>query len=97
MGYNLNEKKTKVIRNNNRQLVTGVVVNKKINITKEYKRKIRQEMYYLKKYGIESHLKKVKQSKEKYLISLKGRINYCLSINYDNELKDYLNIINSLK
>jgi len=67
-----------------------------LNNPKNYKKKRRQEMYYLKKYGIESHLKKVKQSKEKYLISLKGRINYCLSISFNQELQNYLNILNKL-
>lgn len=93
MGYNLNEKKTKVIRNNNRQLVTGIIVNKKINIMKEYKRKIRQEMYYIKKYGLDSHCKHLKKDKEKYLNSIIGRINYCLEINPNNELKNYLKIL----
>lgn len=97
LGFNLNSKKTKVINASNRQLVTGLVVNKKVNVPKKYRHKIRQELYYINKFGLESHLNKINESKEKYLASLKGRINYCLSINYDNELKDYLNIINNLK
>ncbi len=96
LGFNLNNKKTKIITKSERQIITGLVVNEKINVPKNYKKKIRQEMYYLKKYGIESHLKKVKQSKEKYLISLKGRINYCLSISFNQELQNYLNILNKL-
>lgn len=93
LGFNLNNKKTKVIRNNTRQTVTGVVVNKKANITKEYKRKIRQEIYYIKKYGIDNHCKFIKENKSKYLNSLRGRINYCLEINPSNELKNYLKIL----
>lgn len=97
LGFNLNSKKTKVINESNRQLVTGLVVNKKVNVPKKYRHKIRQELYYINKFGLESHLNKINESKEKYLASLKGKINYCLSINYDKELKDYLNIINNLK
>lgn len=94
IGFNLNDKKTKVIRNNNRQTVTGVVVNKKINIAKEYKREIRKEIYYITKYGLDSHCKHLKSDKVKYLNSLKGRINYCLQINHDNnEFKEYLKIL----
>lgn len=93
LGFNLNDKKTKVIRNSTRQLVTGVVVNKKANITKEYKRKIRQEIYYIKKYGIDNHCKFIKENKTKYFNSLRGRINYCLEINPSDELKNYLKIL----
>lgn len=97
LGFNLNSKKTKVINESNRQLVTGLVVNKKVNVPKKYRHKIRQELYYINKFGLDSHLNKINESKEKYLASLKGKINYCLSINYDKELKNYLNIINNLK
>lgn len=93
MGFNLNEKKTKVIRNNRRQTVTGVVVNKKTNVTKEYKRKIRQEMYYIKKYGLENSCKYINKNPKKYLNSLKGKINYCLELNYTEELRSYLKIL----
>ena len=47
--FKLNYDKIHVIKRNRRQVVTGLVVNEKINICKEYKRKIRQEMYYIKK------------------------------------------------
>lgn len=97
LGFNLNDKKTKVIKNNTRQLVTGVIVNKKANVTKEYKRKIRQEIYYIKKYGIENHCKFINENKTKYLSSLRGRINYCLQINHSEELKNYLKILKEYK
>ena len=97
LGFNLNSHKIKVINQANRQLVTGLVVNEKINVPKKYRKKIRQELYYINKLVLDNHLDKINASKDKYLASLRGKINYCLSINYDNELKDYLNIINSLK
>lgn len=36
--------------------VTGIVVNEKVSVNSEYKRKIRQEMHYCMKYGVDSHL-----------------------------------------
>ena len=98
IGYNLNDKKTKVIKNNKRQIVTGLVVNDKVNILISYRKKIRQEMYYIDKYGLDNHLNRLNITcKEKYINSLKGRINYCLSIDKDNkEFKNYLIRINNL-
>jgi len=91
LGFNLNEAKTKVIKKEQRQTVTGLVVNKKVNVPISYRKKIRQEMYYLKKYGLDSHLKRINVSKNNYLLSLRGRINYILSINpNDIEMSNYL-------
>ena len=52
LGLFLKNRKTAVVSKAKRQAVTGVVVNEKINLTKEYKKKIRQEMYYIQKFGI---------------------------------------------
>lgn len=98
LGYVLNAKKTKIITTNSRQIVTGIIVNKKLNTPKTYRKKIRQEMYYIKKYGLENHLKYQNLGKEKYLLSLKGRLNYCLSINKnDKELLSYSNYLTKIK
>jgi retron-type reverse transcriptase len=69
----LKNRKTAVIPSTKRQTVTGIVVNEKIGLTKEYKKKIRQEIYYMKKYGIDGHLSKIgAQDKRYYLNSLRG-------------------------
>ncbi len=96
MGFNLNMKKTKVIRNYQRQIVTGLVVNKKMNINREYQNKIRQEMYYINKYGIISHIKYLNVEKNQYLNSLKGRINYAYFITHNKKYKNYLKLLNKI-
>lgn len=79
LGLFLKKRKTAVIPNSKRQTVTGIVVNEKINLTKEYKKKIRQEMYYIEKFGIQDHAKKQGISDiPEYLMSLKGRIAFVL-------------------
>jgi retron-type reverse transcriptase len=81
LGLFLKNRKTTVVSKAKRQAVTGVVVNEKINLTKEYKKKIRQEMYYIQKFGIDGHLKRLGVSdKTKHLNSLKGRIAFVLQI-----------------
>ena len=87
LGLFLNKKKTVIARNGQRQTVTGIVVNEKACVPKEYKRKIRQEMHYCMKYRIESHMKRIGVSKtaDIYPRSLMARINYVLSVEPQNE------------
>ena len=86
LGLFLKNRKTAVIPNTKRQTVTGIVVNEKIGLTKEYKNKIRQEIYYIKKYGIEDHLSKIGEpNKQHYLNSLKGRVAFVLQTIPDDE------------
>ena len=47
----INKSKTKIIYSNQRQTVTGLVVNKKINTPITLRRQLRQTMYYLIKFG----------------------------------------------
>ena len=86
LGFFLNDKKTTVVRQGQRQKITGIVVNKKLDIPADYKRKIRQEMYYCEKFGVSSHLAATApdRSEKEYLASLLGRINYVLSVEPQN-------------
>ena len=95
LGLFLKNRKTAIISNTKRQTVTGIVVNEKINLTKEYKKKIRQEMYYIKRFGIDSHLKKIGiLEKEQYIDSLLGRIAFVLqTIPKDDEFLEYKNLL----
>lgn len=97
LGLFLKNKKTAVIPNTKRQTVTGIVVNEKIGLTKEYKNKIRQEIYYIKKYGID-HLRKIGASdKQHYLNSLKGRIAFVLqTIPDDAEFLGYKEFLKNM-
>ena len=79
LGLFLKNRKTAVVPASKRQTVTGIVVNEKLNITKEYKKSIRQEMYYIQKFGVEDHLKKMGVTdKRQYILSLRGRIAFVL-------------------
>lgn len=96
----LNKDKIHVISKNNKQIVTGIVVNKKLSIDINYRKKIRQEIYYIKKYGLNSHLKHINylSSKETYLNNLYGRILYVLQIDNNNqEFNEYKKYIKELK
>lgn len=56
-GFTINTSKTKIIHNSFRQQVTGVIVNQKASIPKDIFRKVKQDIHYMKKYGVYNHLK----------------------------------------
>ena len=64
LGFELNEKKTSVQKQCHRQTVTGVVVNEKLQVSRAYRKQLRSEIYYCQKYGVESHLQKLKEKME---------------------------------
>lgn len=82
----LNEEKTKVMRRGSCQIVTGVVVNKVLQVSKKYRDKVRQEVYYSMKYGFANHMRKIElpswiKTVEVYKHHLLGKVNYILQIN----------------
>ena len=94
LGLKLNESKTRTRTKGQCQEVTGIVVNQKMQLPKSVRKKIRQEIYYIRKFGLESHMQHCNIDKENYLCHLKGRIQYGLFINpYDYELQDYLSYL----
>lgn len=99
LGLHLKHRKTAVIPATKRQCVTGIVVNEKPNIAKNYKKKIRQEVYYIGKFGLDGHLEKTGVSdKERYLLSLKGKIAFVLqTIPNDREFTEYKNFLDSIR
>ena len=86
-GFVLNKEKTALLSKGKRQTVTGIVVNDKISVPATYRDSIRQEMHYINKFGLESHLAKISTNevKSKYLEKLLGRTNFVLQAAPDNK------------
>ena len=82
LGFLLNEQKTRIQRSGQQQSVTGIVVNKKVNVSAAYRRKLRQELYYCRKFGVTEHLSRTGRgmTKEAYLRHLLGKVNYVLQV-----------------
>ena len=99
LGLFLKNRKTAVISASKRQVVTGIVVNEKMNVTKDYKKTIRQEIYYIKKFGLDEHLKRLGISdKQQYVLSLKGQIAFVLQTIPNNcEFIEYKNFLDSIR
>lgn len=96
-GFQVNTEKTRVAYQNTRQEVTGIVVNSHMQVSKEQRKRIRQQVYFIKKYGLDSHLEHIGEERTNYLNHLLGQINFALFVNpEDSELKSAFETIREL-
>jgi RNA-directed DNA polymerase len=72
-GFLLNDAKTRVRYSNQRQMVTGLIVNQKLAVPKETIKKLRQEIYYCKKYGVIGHMRVEQISRSGFIEHLYGK------------------------
>lgn len=74
-GFDLNTQKTRTAYPNQRQEVTGLIVNgDSVRVPQKYKRELRQEIYYCQKYGVSGHMNKIGCHKAYYKEHLYGKI-----------------------
>lgn len=95
-GFKINHTKTRFANKGSRQEVTGLIVNNDtINVPKRYIKEIRQELYYINKFGIKGHRAKIGFENKYYKEHLLGKILYVKSINNTKgiELLKYYNNI----
>lgn len=94
MGFEPNRKKTRILTQGNRQAVTGIVVNEKPQVSRDYRRKLRQEIRFCEKFGVQGHLERLGDSRYpasepsgsvRYLQMLLGKINYVLQVNQQDK------------
>jgi RNA-directed DNA polymerase len=98
LGLKLNNKKTKLMTPGNRQTVTGIVVNEKPQVVFHKRNKLRQAMYYIKKFGIDEHRVYKEINQANFLEHLLGKINFILQINpKDSEFLKYKSFLIDLK
>lgn len=84
--FKVNKSKTRLYQKKCKKIVTGISVSdSEIKIPRNYKRSLKQELHYIHKYGLNSHISKKKIRKSNYLYSLIGKVNFWLSIEPKNE------------
>lgn len=96
-GFTLNHKKTRLAYTHQRQEVTGLIVNDgKVRVSKRYKRSLMQEIYYCRKFGVDSHLSHIESIKKFYKEHLYGKAYfvYMVEPNTGKEVIKQLNEIN---
>ena len=92
--FELNTEKTRARFQHQKQEVTGIVVNNKIQVSRSYRREIRQAIYYIKKFGLSSHLDKTNNNRANYIRHLLGRVNFVLFIDpKDEEFLEYRDLL----
>ncbi len=79
-GYKVNKDKTRLQYSNQRQEVTGLVVNKKVSLSKATIKEIENAIYYCQKYGVQEHMKKIQCQKNFYKEHLYGIAYFCKMI-----------------
>lgn len=85
-GFSINEEKTFLRSRGERQIVTGLVVNKKLNVPKEFVRNIKSALHSWRKFGFEAAQKYWRDKIDKrnrwlgedadYKLSVRGQINH---------------------
>ncbi|WP_336742940.1 reverse transcriptase domain-containing protein [Aureimonas altamirensis] len=93
----INEKKTVFAGTGARKYVTGIVVNEKLNILKENRRKLRQEMYYVRKFGLNGHLRKTENNSANYVDRLIGRLNFAYFVTKESHFLNDMRYLRELK
>ncbi len=82
--FEINEQKTRVIRRYQQQEVTGIVVNDKLNVSREKLKNFRAVLYQIEKDGLEGH--KWGQS-EDIIASIEGFANFVSMVNSEKGAK----------
>ncbi len=98
MGLSLHPDKIKIMKPNERQTVTGIVVNEKPHVVFHKRNKLRQEMYYIIKFGLQDHIQRKSIKYRNYIEHLLGKINFILQLNpKDTEFQNYKEHLIGLK
>lgn len=105
-GFALNFEKTRVLGAGAQHRVCGVVVNEKLSAPKAYRKRLRQEMHYLRKYPVREHIRRLNDPKfleddgtvrtEYYLRNLLGRIQYVNQLSPTEEFQRYASTVSRL-
>lgn len=84
-GLSVNEGKTRLKIGDGQKIVTGLsVAGEKLKIPREHKRRMKQELHFIRKYGYLSHMAKQKRRDPFALESLLGRFSFWLQAEPDS-------------
>lgn len=96
-GLVINESKTRLMLPHERQEVTGVVVNKRPQAPRVLRRILRQQVYYIEKFGIEGHEQRKPFVGESLVQYLRGIADFILFLNPDDrDAKKALSVLSSI-
>lgn len=83
-GFLINDKKTRIQRNFQKQMVTGIVVNDSTpKVPKKFKKLLSQEIYFCKKFGVSNHQERISDHHSFYKEHLYGKAYFIKMIEPD--------------
>lgn len=84
-GFELQDKKTKLIRGQHRKIVTGISVSSgKLTVPKNKRRQVRQAIFYIRRYGLKEHQEYIGNKDPIYLRRLIGYLHFWQSVEPSN-------------
>lgn len=90
-----NLEKTRLMRPHQRQQITGIIVNNHMQVSREYRRELRQHAYFIGKFGIEEHAVVNEITHIRFRDHLLGRANHALHVNSSD--RDAIRLKEALK
>lgn len=88
--FRINKDKFKIFRPGSAKFVTGIQLGEKIRSSAKFRKKLKDEVYYIGKFGIDNHAQRVEQEPYSCIQRIRGQINYALWV--DPKDKDLLSL-----
>lgn len=97
-GFVLNENKVRLIKGKKQKIITGLDVSGEcVRLPRKTRRELKRQVYYIRKYGLLSHISKQKIKDPSYLQSLLGKLGYWVHVEPNNiEAKEMFEYIKSM-
>ena len=85
-GFKINQSKTRFIKGKHQKIVTGVSISAdKLTVPKTKRREVRQHVYYIMKYGLVEHQKRIGNNDPIFMERLVGYLHFWHSIEPENK------------
>ncbi len=85
-GFRINRDKTRFIKGKHQKIVTGISISEdKLTVPRSKRREVRQHVYYINKYGLSDHQKKIGNNDPIFLERLIGYLHFWHSIEPENK------------
>ncbi|WP_161914289.1 reverse transcriptase family protein [Methylosinus sp. C49] len=93
--FKLNEEKTSIMRSGSRKVVTGIIVNTRMQAPRETRREFRKNVFFIRKFGVDGHISQIEEDRNNYLRHIIGVGEFILWV--DNKNKEVVSDLNFLK
>jgi retron-type reverse transcriptase len=76
-GFRVRDDKTRLSRGHGQRIVTGISIDQgSLRVPRRFRRELRKEVHYVNKYGLMSHITKLKIRRPYYVLELYGKLRF---------------------